>query len=213
VIGNHDQPRIATRVGPAQARVAAMLLLTLRGTPTIYYGDELGMTDTPIPPERLVDPQRFDGPGRDPARTPMPWDATPTGGFTTGEPWLPVAPETATVNVESERGDPRSIFSLYRRLIWFRRSSGALRWGRYRTIDAGDPDVFAYERSADGDRLLVVLSFTGRPLRLDLGSIGASATSVLSTDPARLEGEHVALAAVDLGPDEGRVLRLDDRPK
>ena len=84
VLGNHDQPRLASRVGRAQARVAAMLLLTLRGTPTLYYGDELGMEDVPIPPELEQDPARFDGPngGRDPERTPMRWDGSPGAGFT-----------------------------------------------------------------------------------------------------------------------------------
>ena len=92
VLGNHDQPRLASRVGRAQARVAAMLLLTLRGTPTVYYGEELGMEDVPIPPDLEQDPARFDGPngGRDPERTPMRWDGSPGAGFTTGTPWLPV---------------------------------------------------------------------------------------------------------------------------
>src|SRR5690606_16899110 len=93
VLGNHDRPRVASRVGPAQARVAAILLLTLRGTPTVYYGDELGLADVAIPDDRLVDPQGLrlgSAFSRDPCRTPMPWHAEPGGGFTDGRPWLPL---------------------------------------------------------------------------------------------------------------------------
>ena len=99
VLGNHDRSRVASRLGPAQARVAAMLLLTLRGTPTIYQGEEIGMTDVPIPPERVQDPWERNVPGlglgRDPVRTPMQWDAGPNAGFARAgaEPWLPLAPD------------------------------------------------------------------------------------------------------------------------
>src|SRR6202011_5626700 len=91
VLGNHDQPRLASRIGGAQARVAAMLLLTLRGTPTIYQGEEIGMADVPIPRERLRDCWELNVPGlglgRDPERTPMQWDASPHAGFSPSEPW------------------------------------------------------------------------------------------------------------------------------
>src|ERR671932_343004 len=104
VLGNHDQPRIAARVGPAQARVAAMLLLTLRGTPTMYYGDEIGLGRVEIPPERVQDPWEKNEPGlgfgRDPARTPMQWERGPNAGFTAGEPWLPLDREHGGCNVE-----------------------------------------------------------------------------------------------------------------
>jgi alpha-glucosidase len=120
VLGNHDRPRIASRVGAAQARLAAMLLLTLRGTPTIYYGEEIGMVDVPIPPELVHDPWEKNEPGlglgRDPERTPMQWDGAPGGGFTTGTPWLPPI-DPAERNVEAQRGDPDSLLEHYRRLI------------------------------------------------------------------------------------------------
>ena len=110
VLGNHDRHRIASRVGPAQARVAAVLLLTLRGTPTLYYGDEIGMTDVPIPPDRVQDPFERNVPGlglgRDPERTPMQWSAAPNAGFTAGTPWLPVAADYRETNVETQRRDP-----------------------------------------------------------------------------------------------------------
>ncbi len=203
VIGNHDQPRIATRVGPAQARVAAMLLLTLRGTPTIYYGDELGMADTPIPPDRLVDPQRFDGPGRDPARTPMPWDATPTGGFTTGEPWLPFGPDRATVNVEAERDDPTSILTLHRALLALRRAEPALAVGSWSAIEASG-SVLAYERRLGDRAFIVALNLGSEPAELDLPPNGPR-TVVLRTglgDAAtEIPGDRLPLAA-----DEGVIL-------
>ena len=102
VLGNHDQSRVATRLGAAQARVAAMLLLTLRGTPTIYYGDELGLPDAVVPPERIVDVA-----GRDPERSPMPWaSAAPHAGFSAAEPWLPMVDDAGTWSVEAQRADP-----------------------------------------------------------------------------------------------------------
>ena len=139
VLGNHDEARIATRVGPTRARAAMMLLLTLRGTPTLYYGDELGMQDVPIPPERAQDPwgKRVGlGLGRDPARTPMQWDAGPSAGFcpADAEPWLPLAPDYRQVNVAAQHADPRSTLALTRRLLALRRASPALALGSYRPL-------------------------------------------------------------------------------
>ena len=106
VLGSHDCPRIAERLGEAQARVAAMLLLTLRGTPTVYYGDELGLADVRIPADRVKDPRELREPGiglgRDPVRTPMAWDSSPHGGFSSGEPWLPLHADWRTRNVSAE---------------------------------------------------------------------------------------------------------------
>ena len=126
MLGNHDQPRIAARVGAAQARVAAMLLLTLRGTPTMYYGDEIGLARVEIPPERVQDPWEKNEPGlglgRDPERTPMQWDGSPNAGFTTGEPWLPLRRRsTRPATSKALPRDPGSILTLYRRLIALRR--------------------------------------------------------------------------------------------
>jgi alpha-glucosidase len=128
VLGNHDNHRIASRVGLAQARIAAMLLLTLRGTPTLYYGDELGMHDVPIPHERIQDPweKGVPGLGRDPERTPMQWSAEPHAGFTRSAPWLPVADDFTRMNVAAERAEPTSMLALYRSLIDLRRRESAL---------------------------------------------------------------------------------------
>ncbi len=152
VLGNHDRPRVASRVGAAQARVAAMLLLTLRGTPTLYYGDELGMTDVAIPPDRVQDPWKEAG--RDPARTPMQWSAEPGAGFSEGEPWLPLG--DLALNAEAQRGDPRSMLTLHRELLRLRR---AFAGEDYATI-AADDAIFAYRR---GDDWAVALNLSDAP--------------------------------------------------
>lgn len=169
VLGNHDRPRIAARVGEPQARVAAMLLLTLRGTPTLYYGDELGMPAVPIPPERVQDPWEKNEPGlgfnRDPERTPMQWDGGPGAGFTAGEPWLPLSADFKARNVATMSEEPTSILNLYRRLIATRRAEPALSVGSYHQVAAG-PDVLAYERRHGDRRLLIALNLCmqGRPM-------------------------------------------------
>jgi alpha-glucosidase len=207
VIGNHDQPRIATRVGPAQARIAAMLLLTLRGTPTHYYGDELGMEDVPISRERARDnwtkSEPSMGAGRDPQRTPMQWDSSPHAGFSDGEPWLPVSPTYRTVNVEALAREPRSILALYRRLFALRRSRNALVTGSKRLLEAPD-DVIAYERVEGAERLLVALNLGHEPRELAL----AAGTLLLSTHLDR-EGERVA-ARLTLRGDEGVIIDLSE---
>jgi alpha-glucosidase len=140
-----------------------MLLLTLRGTPTIYQGEELGMTDVSIPPELVQDPWERNVPGlglgRDPVRTPMPWDGSANAGFTTGEPWLPIGTANATRAVAAQQEDPASMFSLYRNLLALRRSEAALSVGAYVPVAATD-GVLAYERRHGGRRLLVALNFT-----------------------------------------------------
>src|SRR5262245_22314788 len=157
VFGNHDVPRFISRHdgdgrGHERARVAATLLLTLRGTPFVYYGEEIGMTDVPIVEARAQDPARFHSIGRDPERTPMQWEDAPGMGFTTGDPWLPFG--DPRINVQDQDGDPASLLSLYRRLIRLRRRSSALRFGAYRPLDDTPADVFAYLRDADDERLL-----------------------------------------------------------
>jgi alpha-glucosidase len=205
VLGNHDQSRIASRVGEAQARVAAMLLLTLRGTPTIYYGDEIGMHDVLIPPERRVDPAWHDGSGtgRDRCRTPMQWDASRGAGFTTGDPWLPFATDRRTRNVEAQRDDPHSMLTLHRRLIHLRRANPALAIGAYEPIGVGD-ETLAYRRSSDGRAFAVALNLGSRPVEVEIGGVG---TIVLSTNLER--GGQAVGACVELGADEGVVVALD----
>jgi alpha-glucosidase len=205
VLGNHDRPRVATRVGPAQVRVAAMLLFSLRGTPTLYYGDELGLEQVAIPPERVQDPWEKNEPGlglgRDPCRTPMPWDASAGAGFTTGQPWLPLNPDWQTRNVAAEAADPASMLSLCRRLLALRRASPALTLGDYAPVSA-ENDALVFERRADADRMLVALNFTHAPRSAALPP-GAwqAACSTTSLVPQAPQAGRLQLAA-----DEGVIL-------
>ena len=206
-LGNHDHSRVATRYdeggnGRARARVAAMMVLTLRGTPFLYQGEELGMADGEIPPDRVIDID-----GRDPERTPVQWDGTPSAGFTTGDPWLPIPGSARQVNVAVQREDPRSMLSLYRRLLWYRKGSAALRQGGYRSLTDTPGGLYAYLRTQGDERLLVALNFTGRPLRYDAGALAPAGRLELPTDPDRPGGEEVGLGPLEVGPDEGMVVR------
>ncbi|MGI8550117.1 MAG: alpha-amylase family glycosyl hydrolase, partial [Dehalococcoidia bacterium] len=209
VLNDHDRSRFISRHtedgrGPERARVAAMLLLTVRGTPFIYYGEEIGMQDVPIPPERAQDPARFHRPpGRDPERTPMQWSSAPSAGFTTGEPWLPLG--DPTISVASQMDDPASLLSLYRRLIWFRKGSAALRSGSYRSLDGMPEDIFAYVRESPNERLLIALNFGLEPRVVPLPERFAGGRVIISTDPAR-DGGLVRGSMLDLFPNEGWIV-------
>jgi alpha-glucosidase len=209
VLGNHDKARIASRVGPEQARVAAMLLLTLRGTPTLYYGDEIGMHDVSIPPERVQDPQEVNEPGkglgRDPERTPMQWDAGENAGFTTGEPWLPLADDFREVNVEAQRDDPDSMLSLHRRLIELRRGEPALSVGEYAPVDARG-SLLAYLRRHGDRSFLVALNLSHEPGILAPEQPLPRGEVILGTHRDR-EGKSVE-GRVELRGDEGVVVRM-----
>ncbi len=210
VLGNHDQPRIASRVGRDQARVAAMLLLTLRGTPTIYYGDELAMHDVAIPPEGIRDPQALNMPGvgrsRDPSRTPMQWSADVNAGFSRGESWLPVSVDYERFNVERERDDPHSMLSLYRSLLALRSRESALQVGAYTPLPTGG-NVVCYLREHDGVRFLVALNLSHAPTIVAPAHPSVNGEITCSTyrdrEGARVEGRIL------LGGDEGVIVRLD----
>jgi alpha-glucosidase len=205
VLGNHDQSRLASRIGEAQARVAAMLLLTLRGTPTIYYGEEIGMRDVPIAPEQAQDPYEKNDPGlslgRDPERTPMPWDASERAGFTTGAPWLPLGADHASVNVASLREEPRSILNLYQQLIALRRCSPALVSGEIRSVQV-QGSVLQYERRHGDDLLSITLNLGHAPLQI----AQPAGRLLLSTHLDRSE-EHVP-DTLSLRADEGIIVQL-----
>lgn len=207
VLGNHDTLRIASRVGPAGARLAAMLLLTLRGTPTLYYGDEIGMEDVEIRRDEVLDPFEKNVPGigvgRDPARTPMHWRPGNHCGFTRGTPWLPVGDTSGRCNVEVQAGDPHSMLSFCRRLLSVRRAHTALTLGDYVSVPCED-DCLAYVRRHRGDRILVVLNFSEQSHRLSLTPDFPSGRIVVSTNVARAD-ENVA-EMVTLGPTEGVVI-------
>lgn len=205
VLGNHDQPRIAARIGAAQARVAAMLLLTLRGTPTLYYGDELGLGRVTIPPDAVQDPWEKNEPGlglgRDPSRTPMQWDAGRNAGFTTADkPWLPLDADYARMNVQALRAQPQSLLNLYRALLDLRRQHLALSSGSF-TLISSDADTLIFERSLRDERLIVALNLDHEPQPL-LDHL-AEAEVLLSTSMDR-QGR---LAEPLLRANEGLVLR------
>ncbi len=163
VLSNHDVPRHRTRYGSeARARVAAVLLLTLRGTPFLYAGEELGLEDAVIPKDARRDPG-----GRDGCRAPLPWDASLQHGWRGAEPWLPWPPDADRRNVEAQRADEHSMLQLYRRLLAARRESPALRLGSWRALGAPE-GALAWLREHSGDRRAVVLNFTGEPLAVPL---------------------------------------------
>ncbi|HET7275519.1 MAG TPA: alpha-amylase family glycosyl hydrolase [Longimicrobiaceae bacterium] len=210
VLGNHDKSRIASRVGEPQARVAAMLLLTLRGTPTMYYGDEIGMHDVAIPPDRVQDPQELNVPGlglgRDPERTPMQWDGSPGAGFSTGRPWLPISDDYQEHNVERARHHDDSMLAFYRRLIELRRAEPALAVGSYAPLIA-EGNVLAYIREADGSRFMVVLNLGHGPEVFVPEHREIVGEVVIGTRAGR-GGERVG-ERVELKGDEGVVVRLE----
>ena len=211
-LSNHDKPRVASRfdhdgLGAVRARAIALMLYALRGTPFVYQGEELGLPDAEIPPDRIVDVD-----GRDPERAPIPWappsEAGPAAGFTTGEPWLPLVAEAEELNVQRQAADPRSTLALVRRLAALRARTPALQTGEQRSLEGG-ADVLAWLREEDGDRLLALVNFAGAPAAVALPDEIADRRGdiVLATDPQRTEGD-VSLRDLTLAPSEAALLRL-----
>jgi len=206
VVGGHDKRRAAARIGQAQARVLAMLLLTLPGTPFFFAGDELGMADVPIPPEAVQDPFEKLVPGyglnRDPERSPMRWDASRNAGFTSGQPYLPMGPDVTERNVARLQQAPRSLLWLYRSLIRFRKSEPALIAGAHQPMRSVD-DVLMFMRMHGDSKLMVARNFASAARQIALpGSAELLMSSHLDREPEPL-GATVALRA-----DEGVILRL-----
>ena len=210
VLGNHDKPRVASRVGRAQARIAALLLLTLRGTPTLYYGDEIGMLNGRIAPEQVRDPveKALAGlkQGRDPQRTPMQWSAAAHAGFSPAQPWLPVAGDYERVNTEEQKRDDGSLLAFYRRLLALRQKEPALRIGSYQP--AGQKgNLLAFVREHQDTSFLVAVNLAGSRSRLAMPRhLNAAGEVVFATDPQRI-GARIK-DQIKLGPDEGIVARM-----
>ena len=205
VLGNHDKARIASRIGAEQSRVAAMLLLTLRGTPTIYYGEEIGMKDVPIAPEQVEDPAEKNEPGlglgRDPERTPMPWDGSLLADFTSGEPWLPLGADHASVNVAAMRESRESILNLYRHLIELRRNNPALTYGAIEAVGV-EGKILRYERHQGDERVAIALNLGHEPAQ-----VSHPAGQVLLSTYLDRAGENVD-ESVSLRADEGIVVQI-----
>jgi alpha-glucosidase len=209
VLGNHDRSRVASRLGQDQARVAAMLLLSLRGTPTIYQGEELGMQDAAIDPADVQDPWEKNVPGlglgRDPVRTPMLWSGELHGGFTTGKPWLPVD-LAETADISRQRGDRTSMLSLYRALLELRRTEPALTIGSYEPV-AQSGSMLVYQRRYRDRTLQIALNLSDKPQALPPEM--SAGRILLSTKPDRpgFSGNHRHAE-----PNEGLIVEINASP-
>ena len=210
---NHDHSRVATRyAGPSpgsgarRTRVATMLCVTLRGTPFIFQGQELGLADAEIPPEEVLDVD-----GRDPERAPIPW-LRPSrfgagAGFSTGAPWLPIVAGAEQLCVEAQQADPDSTLHFTRRLLALRATRPALQGGSQRALDTG-PELFCYLRELGDERLLVALNFGSRRVPVTpRDHLAKRGTLELSTHGERVGGT-LELRTLVLEPDEGVIVRL-----
>ncbi len=209
VLGNHDQDRIASegRAGEVNTHLAQMLLLTLRGTPTMYYGDELGMPNVEIPPEKFQDPMAAGvGRSRDLERTPMQWDDTPYAGFSMVEPWLPVADDYASRNVKVQETDPHSILHMVKQIIEIRQKSPALNHGGYIPISVFEHDVMVYLRTGEEENILVVLNFSDKEKVVNLAANSQNGQILLSTRLDR--GGEVLLNTLQIRGHEGLIIRM-----
>jgi alpha-glucosidase len=186
-----------------------MLLLTLRGTPTWYYGDEIGMENVAIPPHLAHDPQgkRHPGDGRDPERTPMQWDDGPHAGFcpVNVQPWLPLAPDSQQVNVAVEREDAHSQLSLTHALLTLRRTKPALSQGSYAALESGAEHCFVYLREQGKQRIIVALNFSAETQTVKVPGFGGGHI-LISTSLDR--EEQISLATFALRSHEGCIIEL-----
>ena len=209
VLGTHDDHRLTSRFGKSQTRTAAMLLLTLRGTPTLYYGDEIGMTDVEIPPDRVKDPAGINQPnqGRDTNRTPMQWSPGPHGGFSppsTAEPWLPLSDNYREVNVKMQLDDPGSLLNFYRTLLSIRKGNPVLETGSYQSLTNSPENCFLFLRKNDRDAILVALNFGAQSQPLP-PSLMQNREILLST---YLDLQGSFPKKLTLRPHEGIIIRL-----
>jgi alpha-glucosidase len=220
VIGNHDMPRSYDRYGDGKhndqiAKLIAGLYLTLRGTPVMYYGEELGMENNdPVRKEDVKDPIGIAGwpkeKGRDGERTPMQWNDSPNAGFSQATPWLPVPASYKTHNVASESKDPDSVLQFYKRLLALRHHEPALLDGDYVALNQDNPDVLSYLRRYKNEAVLVVLNMSNakQQISFDLSVEGlpsAKATSLLTTLAAPPVGQ---LGQISLEPFAVYIARL-----
>ncbi|MEM9950191.1 MAG: alpha-amylase family glycosyl hydrolase [Chloroflexota bacterium] len=207
VLGSHDVPRLASRYDSQdRARQAAMLLLTLRGTPTLYNGDEIGMVNGDIAEDQLRDPQGINmgvEHTRDVCRTPMQWDDSDYAGFSTTETWLPVNEDYRVRNVALQDEDTTSILNLYRRLIWYRKHHPSLSIGTYQAIDVPD-NIYAYLRQHEDEHHLIILNFGNTTQIVTFDGAGQI---VMNTHLNRQD--EIVNSQVEIASNEGVLIRLD----
>ncbi len=206
--GNHDNPRIASRLGEAAARSAAVMQLTLPGMVVVYYGEEIGMLNGEIPLELIQDPSAFEASGhgkdRDQFRTPMQWSPDKHAGFSTAsQTWLPIPPTYRENNVSVENNDPRSFLNLYRRLGKLRRRSNALKHGSIEILET-HKDVLAYVRSLGDERYLTLINFSAQ---LVLGRLDLAVGEFILSSNARTQLTQ-CLDKFELLPNEGALFKL-----
>ncbi len=184
-----------------------MMLLTLRGTPTCYYGDELGMEDSEIADQYVVDPQIEAGRSRDAERTPMPWSNEPNAGFTSpgASPWLPVDPSYHELNVAAQEEDPSSFLTLFTQLLELRANHEALFTGSFRFVDAPQ-GVLAYLRQSENQRILIVLNFARKEVIADLGQVATQGEVLCATDMTHRG--RIELGSLRLGPGDGHMIEV-----
>lgn len=203
---NHDQPRIASRFGKEQARIIAMLLLTLPGIPTVYYGDEIGMENVPVDPSQRTDMSAQSGVfgGRDPFRTPMQWDSSKNAGFSTHEPWLPVAKNYKRANVANERRHDGSFLTLYRHLLAIRNHDETMKRGDYRELLIDEAkNVLVYERTYESSTYIVALNFSNKQRHVTLPYDAHHV--ILTTNPVKQPKTHTH-GRITLRPYEGAII-------
>ncbi|MEP6713275.1 MAG: alpha-glucosidase [Ferruginibacter sp.] len=226
-LSNHDNPRTVSKFGNdspqyrvSSAKLLAMLLLTQRGTPFLYQGDEIGMTNYPFTSFDQFDDVEIKGnykqvlnqgisaekylfelnkSGRDHARTPMQWNTNKLAGFTTGEKtWLGVNPNFKEINVENELKDPQSIFNFYKQLLTIRRGNDDLIYGEYKDINPDHQDVFAFTRTGKTHTYLTLLNMSGNKVKFNLGSKYKGYKLIIANQPVK--NKSINFTTVDLEP-------------
>jgi alpha-glucosidase len=214
VLSNHDEPRHATRysggLATARAKIAAAMLLTLRGTPFLYHGEEIGMRDGKIRRGEIQDPPgRKYWPfykGRDACRTPIPWTASPGAGFTSGKPWLPLNPDYRAVNVAAQRDNPESVLSFYRKMIWLRKKTPALQVGDFRAVGRPSYRAMAFLRETKSQTVLVALNFFESACDLALQEpLPAGSWRLLLSTHATDDARSPAAGSLRLRPNEAAI--------
>jgi alpha-glucosidase len=224
VLSNHDQSRQASRLAAsagiadteAVAKAAAVVLMTIRGTPFMYYGEEIGLRDVTVPDDEIIDPPArralvdpdFQWWNRDGCRSPMPWTREPGHGFTTDRPWLRFGDDADTRNAAAQEEDPESVLATYRRMIDLRRQSEALRSGALRVVQNGTSDVLAWSREVSGERILVVVNFADAPRETRVAN-GGDATYQALAGSHRDPASPAPSGELSLRPLEAVVLRAD----
>ncbi len=217
VLNNHDVKRSATRFSRDEnddrLKMAALMLLTLRGTPYLYYGEEIGMRDIPISRKQILDPigKRF-WPfyiGRDGCRSPMQWDADDNAGFSQTQPWLPVHQNYPQRNVEKQQQDAGSLLNFYKAVIRLRRDQPALQCGDFRALELAEKDVFAYLRRRGDEALLVVLNFSARRLEVTLDSALQGCRLELLLSSRRAGAAAMQAGRLSLEAQEGAVWKVE----